>query len=95
MDYYIKGIQQVIRSHRIDPQISQQLTQQVDLLSKDIKHALQGHKMPSVGMTPEHRRKLQRNRLKLMFELDTRDDFMDHLFQDEIIDQENLDQLRE
>ena len=50
--------------------------------------------MPTVGMLPAHRLKLQGKRVDLLFELDTRDDFMDHLLQDGIIDHEKLVEFR-
>ena len=90
VDHLISGLQRVVRSPHIDAPTRESFKRQLDMLADDIKHALQGNTMPTVGMLPAHRLKLQGKRVDLLFELDTKDDFMDHLLQDGIINHEKL-----
>ena len=94
LDHHISGIKRIVLSPHIDAPIRETLQRQLDMLADDVKRALQGQSMPSVGMLPAHRLKLQSNRVELLFELDTKDDFMDHLHQDGIIDLEKLAEFR-
>ena len=94
LDHHIRAIKRIVQSQHMDSRTREAFTQQLETLADDIKHAFQGHTIPTVGMLPAHRLKLQGKRVELLVELDTRDDFMDHLLQDGIINHEKLVEFR-